>query len=112
MEALNLILTILVGLLMRFGIPILLTVGLIYLLRRLDERWQAEAKGELEAVPMARNIGCWDMNNCSKEQRENCSAYAHPETPCWQHFRSKQGVLQESCLGCDVFRQSPVPVST
>ena len=111
MDAQYALMTFIVGLLIRFGIPVLVPAALIYLLRRLDERWQAQARGELIAVPMARNVGCWDINNCSKEQRENCTAYAHPETPCWQHFRSKQGFLQESCLGCDVFRQAPVPVS-
>jgi hypothetical protein len=110
MEALNVIITVIVGLLVRFGIPIALTVILVYLLRRLDERWQAEAKRELLALPLARNIGCWDVKNCSPEQRQKCSAYSHPDSPCWQHFRDQQGALQERCLGCDVFRQAPVPL--
>lgn len=111
MDALTAIITLIVGLLIRFGVPILLTVILVYLLRRLDERWQAEARSEMLAVPMARNTGCWDVHNCSPEQKQECSAYAHPDMPCWQHFRSQQGALQEKCLGCDVFRQAPVPAS-
>ena len=112
MEALTVILIFLAGLLIRFGIPILLTVGLIYLLRRLDERWQSQAEQELAAAPMARNSGCWDAKNCTPEQREHCSAYAHPDTPCWQYYRTQQGYLQERCLGCDVFRKAPLPVTS
>ena len=110
MEALNALLTVIIGLLIRFGLPIILTVILVYLLKRLDERWQAEARRELLEVPMVRNTGCWDVKNCTPEQRKSCSAYSHPETPCWQHFRDKQGALQDRCLGCDVFRQAPIPV--
>jgi hypothetical protein len=27
-------------------------------------------------------------------------------------FRNRDGRLQERCIGCDVFRHSPVPVTT
>jgi hypothetical protein len=27
-------------------------------------------------------------------------------------FRNKNGRLQDRCIGCDVFRHSPVPVTT
>jgi len=111
MDPLSTFLTIIVGLLLRFGIPIALTAVVIYLLKRLDEHWQADARRELIVAPMAHNTGCWDVKNCSPEQRKKCSAYSHPETPCWQQYRDKRGYLQEQCLGCDVFRQAPVPVS-
>lgn len=111
MDPLYAFLAVIIGLLIRFGIPIALTAVVIYVLKRLDERWQAEARRELLAVPMARNTGCWEFKNCSPEQREKCSAYAHRETPCWQHFRDQRGYLREQCLGCDVFRRAPVPLS-
>ena len=62
------------------------------------------------AAVTASNPGCWDIKNCSAEQRANCKAHAHPETPCWQLFRERDGRLQERCVGCDVFRKAPVPV--
>jgi hypothetical protein len=111
MEPLNTIVTIAVGLIVRLGVPIALTALFIFVLRRLDERWQAQAKGELLAVPMVRNSGCWDVKNCTSEQKKHCGAYAHQDVPCWQYFRSQQGNLRETCLGCDVFRTAPIPVT-
>ena len=107
-------LTVLVGLVVRIGIPIGLTALLIFLLRRLDASWQQQAQRDLLAVPVLRpaNPGCWDIKHCSAEQRANCSAYAHPDTPCWQHYREKGGSLQQRCLGCDIFQTAPLPVNT
>jgi hypothetical protein len=106
-------LTMLVGLVVRVGIPIGLTAILIILLRRLDERWQKQAQRDLLAVPVFRpsNPGCWDIKHCSAEQRANCSAFAHPETPCWQHFRESDGSLQKRCLGCEIFKTAPLQVA-
>lgn len=112
METLNTLVTFAIGLTIRLGIPIALTALFIIILRRLDERWQAQAKEEQLATPLARNTGCWNVKQCSAEQRANCNAYAHPETPCWQYFRAKDGTLREACLGCDVFLKAPVPVTS
>ena len=112
MEALNTLITFAIGLTIRLGIPIALTALLIFILRRLDERWQAQVKEEQPAAPLARNTGCWNVKQCSSEQRANCDAYAHPEIPCWQYFRGKDGTLRESCLGCDVFLKAPAPVAS
>jgi hypothetical protein len=100
-------------LVVRVGIPIGLTAILIILLRRLDERWQKQAQRDLLAVPVFRpsNPGCWDIKHCSAEQRANCSAFAHPETPCWQHFRESDGSLQKRCLGCEIFKTAPLQVA-
>lgn len=112
MDAIHALVTIAVGLTIRLGIPIALTALLILILRRLDERWQAQARQEPLALPLARNTGCWDVKKCSAEQRARCSAYAHPDTPCWQHFRARDGTLRKSCLGCDVFLKAPIPVTS
>jgi len=110
MEVLTPILVFLIGLLVRFAIPVVVTIGFILLLKRLDERWQEQAKPMLERG-QASNPGCWKMMNCSEENILQCSAYAHSEIPCWQHFREKNnGLLQERCLGCKVFNEAPVPI--
>lgn len=102
------VLNFILGLLLRIGIPILVTVGIFTLLRRLDQRWQAEAR----AVPVLNTAQkpCWEAKQCSEEKKKACPAYAQAKTPCWQVFRAKDGVLKEACLGCDVFRQARVPV--
>jgi len=101
------VLNFILGLLLRIGLPVLVTVGIFYLLRRLDERWQAEARS-LPVLNVARTP-CWEARDCPEEKQKSCPAYAQSDTPCWQVFRAKDGVLKEACLGCDVFRQARVP---
>ncbi|MCX6035377.1 MAG: hypothetical protein NTV38_10440, partial [Chloroflexi bacterium] len=95
------------GLLLRVGIPVAVTALIFFLLRSLDERWQKEA----QAIPViSSQRPCWEIKGCSEENRKNCPAIAQPNVPCWQVFRTKNGLLREECLGCDVFRLAPVPV--
>lgn len=100
--------------LLRFGLPVLATILVVWFFRRLDARWQAKAQeykarsGIESLVPVVR---CWLINDCPEERRQNCPAYQNQEKPCWQHFRAVDGSLKESCLGCGVFRGAPVPVN-
>jgi hypothetical protein len=103
----------LIGLLLRLGIPIGVTLILVRWLSRLDARWQEDARRDAEVMAStsrARNTGCWDVRHCPPEQKTRCPAFAHKEIPCWQLFRQKNGTLREGCLGCRVFREAPVPV--
>lgn len=100
--------------LLRFGLPILLTVLVIWFFRRLDARWQAEAQESKASVSLENLvpvIKCWVLNDCPEERREQCKAYQNQDVPCWQNFRAVDGALKESCLGCGVFRGAPVPIS-
>jgi hypothetical protein len=112
METLSIALVVLIGILLRFGLPILVMVGIVYLLRRMDTRWQEEARKQMTDSRMLvpQQTSCWEVNNCSPETKEHCPAYINPGIPCWQQFRSDEGLLRESCLGCSVFRNAPVPV--
>jgi hypothetical protein len=102
------------GILIRLGIPLALTVLLVNWQQGLDRRWQEEAKREVELqkvkVPLASNTGCWNLKGCSEESKAKCQAFRHQEVPCWQLFRSPKGLLQEKCIGCQVFKEAPVPV--
>lgn len=97
---------------LRFGIPIVLTILMVWAFRRLDARWQEQAEttrklaAEKGLVPIVR---CWLLNDCPDEKREKCPAYLEQHTPCWQHFRMKNGELKQACLGCGVFRGAPAP---
>jgi hypothetical protein len=102
----DIVFTFLLGVLLRLGIPIAVTAVLLYLLRRLDRHWQKEALA-LPVIPAGKP--CWEIKGCAEEQKRNCPAAAQPGKPCWQVFRVKDGVMKEACLGCDVFRQAPVP---
>jgi len=108
MEWLNTILTIILGLLLRIGIPLAVTAGIIYLLHRLDQRWQEEASSAPLAAPGGKP--CWEVKECPEARHKACPAAAQPGVPCWQFFRSKSGVLREDCLNCEVFRQASAPL--
>jgi hypothetical protein len=99
---------LLIGLLLRLAIPITATVVVIYILRRLDKRWQAEA--ELQPIE-AEKIQCWKAKGCSPEQVKNCKAAKSPLS-CWQAKRLPNGYLNEDCLSCPVFIEAPVPTLT
>ena len=105
METLTSILTILAGLFLRFALPIVGTIILVYLLRKLDAHWQAEA--ELTPVNIEK-VECWKVKGCSEEQRKNCVGAATP-LPCWQVHRQPNGYLQEKCISCEVFINAPIP---
>ena len=105
METFTSLLAVLTGLLLRFALPVLGTVILIYLLRKLDAHWQAEA----ELMPiLAEKVECWKIKGCSAEQHKNCVAGASP-LPCWQAHRQPNGYLQEKCISCEVFINAPIP---
>jgi hypothetical protein len=99
------ILNFILGLLLRIGIPVAVTALVFLLLRHLDERWQKETL----ALPVINSQRpCWEIKGCTEERRSACPASAQLDTPCWQVFRTKNG-LREECLGCKVFHLAPAP---
>lgn len=105
MVPINSLLAFLTGLVVRLAIPILVTVILIFLLRRLDARWQLDAQTH---SPPVEKPQCWKIKGCSPEQIKHCEA-STSSVPCWQTFRLPNGYLQEKCLGCSVFIDAPIP---
>ena len=98
---------VLVGILLRFALPILIMGALVYILRRLDARWQAEATYHQKFKTAKDQKRCWEIKGCSVEQMANCEATKTDE-PCWQVFRKTNGYLKDECLQCQVFRSAPV----
>lgn len=110
MEGLSITLAVFIGILLRLGVPILVTVIIVYLLRRMDARWQEEARQEMMTVRAnSSQTPCWEVKGCSPEKRLNCGGFTNVDIPCWQQF-SSNGLMREDCLDCSVFRNSPVPV--
>ena len=105
MEAIISFLAILAGVFLRLAIPITGTAVLIYFLRKLDARWEAEA--QLQPVPVQK-LECWKVKGCSAKQQKNCVARTS-NLPCWQVFRLQNGYLREECLSCKVFIDAPIP---
>ena len=100
-------LVVLTGILLRIALPLLIMASLVYILRRLDARWQAEAMYHQKFETAEGQKRCWEIKNCSAEQMSNCEATKTDE-PCWQAFRKKNGYLKDECLQCQVFRSAPV----
>lgn len=96
---------IVAGLLLRLAIPIATTVLVVFVLRKLDKRWQSEA--DLQAVKVEKPE-CWKVKGCPPEKVANCTA-AQSTLPCWQVNRQVNGYLNERCLTCSVFIEAPVP---
>lgn len=111
MEWLTTVSAIILLLILRIALPIAVTLLIIFLFKKLDEGWKREADLEGTQIVKAGNIGCWEINQCPAEKRALCKAYTDPDKPCWQVLRDQNGRLQEDCIGCDVFRRSPVPVA-
>lgn len=96
---------VVLGFLLRLAIPIVGTVLLVLVLRKLDARWQAEA--ESRPIPVDKPE-CWKIKGCTAEQIDNCPAATSP-LPCWQVYRLPNGYLNEECLSCEIFTQAPMP---
>lgn len=111
---LNAVLAVLIGILIRFGLPTLVTALIVWSLKRLDARWQAEIADRrihsMEGVSVQK-IKCWDLMNCSEGQREDCIAFNNPSIPCWQLYRNGNGELRQKCLECEIFRVTPITVA-
>jgi hypothetical protein len=101
------------GILLRIGIPLGLTFLLARFLRRLDAKWRAEASelqpGEAIMLELWLKNPCWDELDCTKEQCENCTAYNQKEKPCWEVFRVN-GRLRSECQECEYRNELLLPV--
>ncbi len=103
----DVVITVILGVLVRLGIPIAVTALVLGILYMLDKRWQKQALS-LPVVPAGKP--CWEIKGCTDAARKNCPAAAQPKTPCWYVFRTRDGVMKDACLDCEVFRRAPVPV--
>jgi len=104
--ATNEILAFVFGLIVRLGLPLLVTALIVIGLRRLDIRWQKEA--EIERDLLVRDEEpCWKEQGLSMEEIK--ARAAESGKPCWQIHRLSNGYLREACLDCEVFINAPIP---
>jgi MerR family transcriptional regulator/heat shock protein HspR len=53
-------------------------------------------------------VPCWELSNCSPEERAACSVPNRDDTPCWAaNGRS----VSEECRTCKVYRNAPDCIS-
>jgi len=97
---------VLTGLALRLILPLAITSLFVFLLRRLDARWQAEAEAERKLLEKDE-LPCWIEQGLSVDEI-NLRAEKN-QRPCWQIHRLSNGYLRESCLECEVFLGAPLP---
>lgn len=97
--------------------PIVITIGIGYLMNRLVARWEAEEaveKGLVTGTKLAtpavgkagstsRKLPCWIVRSCDSEARANCPAYQNQSLPCWIARLLAEGVQPSSCPDCPVY---------
>jgi hypothetical protein len=106
MQNIDTLAVFLTGVFVRLAVPVAVTLAAVYLLHRLDRRWQNEAG--FETAVRVQKPECWKINDCPPEARSECPGFRSPE-PCWQAKRLPSGYLQEACLTCKVLLDAPAP---
>ena len=110
---------------LRVGVPLAITGVIVWSLRHLDARWQADAEARQAAAdvsaglvppaalkaPQAVMTPCWQLRNCSEASRAGCAACKEPGLPCWMACLRADGRLPGPCYGCALFRLRPRQVS-
>lgn len=99
---------IILGFFLRLAVPILGTVVLVFILRGLDARWQAEAERQAAKIEKPH---CWKIQG-STPIRTTGSPRTQSSLPCWQVYRLPNGYLNEECIHCEIFIDAPVPTLT
>jgi hypothetical protein len=103
-------LTFILGMVLRIGIPVELRLSWSVLFHCLDARWQNQA--EQEGFPQDKT--------CSNQLLEytNCSLRAGKLAELLPILMRRagrcsagDGILQEKCLKCRVFKEAPVPAA-
>lgn len=97
--------------------PLVIMVGIGYLMNRLVARWEAEEAAEKEVVvgvrpvvpavkaadSKASSIPCWILRNCDEKQRASCPAHIDQSLPCWIARLVSEGALPDSCPDCQIY---------
>ena len=112
-------LTVLIGLfLLRLGVPLAITLLVGLLLRRLDAKWETEARRSREravalgAPSRARRSGqlpCWLIRGCPEDLYRDCPAYKIQSLPCWLARLRVEGRMPKLCANCTLFRSPVAP---
>ena len=97
---------------LRLGVPLAITLLAAYGLRKLDERWQAEAEARQAltvqtsrpTLQFSPNVHCWEKRGCSEETRRRCPAYQQSALPCWMARLRADNRVPGGCYGCTLFQ--------
>jgi len=109
MEGISEVLVIIGMFALRLGVPLLIILVVGYLLRRLDSRWEAEARAEAQTrreMEAALQIPCWEDKGCPPEDYRQCPGYQYSHLPCWLARLRAQSRLPADCPDCPRYASS------
>ena len=92
---------------LRIGLPLLLVIGIGYLIQRwlepksVHEQFEGMVRSAQERAT-ADQQPCWQVKNCSAELRAECAAYKQADVPCWLSRQIAGQPLPEGCAACQV----------
>lgn len=100
---------------LRLAVPVVITLGIAWGLRRLDARWEAKAqtaKQPEQVVQLTEKpVPCWKEKGCSKEAMASCPACKWHDLPCWLARLRVENHLPAECINCHRFRPAPQVVT-
>ncbi len=98
--------------------PLLITLGIGYLMNRMVDRWEAEEARKRQQTPQPEvlpqpevgglklptiPVPCWVFRKCTEEQKAGCPAAQQPGIPCWLARMRAEGLLPSNCPDCPIY---------
>jgi hypothetical protein len=94
---------------LRVGLPLLVVMGIGYLIQRWLEpkAVQEQFEGMVQTAQENAAVGaasqpCWEVKNCSPELRAECPAFEQADVPCWLARQIAGQPLPKGCTTCAV----------
>ena len=94
---------------LRIGLPLLIVMGIGYLIQRwlepkaVHEQFEGMIRSAQEQRAASATIKpCWEIKNCPAEARAACAAAQQPDIPCWLARQIAGQPLPEGCTACQV----------
>ena len=99
---------------LRLGVPLAITLGIGYGLRRLDAKWETEAQANRDRAAVPAKVKalrmseqpCWEVKGCDENRRTDCPACRLLDIPCWVARLRATGWLPIECHNCELFSLS------
>ncbi len=90
-------------LILRVGVPILITLMIGAWLRKLLE--EREAREQKRPDALAAGQHCWEIKQCPEAEQARCAAKQHPDLPCWLALQLNGAGLKPGCYACPIYTQ-------
>jgi hypothetical protein len=93
---------------LRIGLPVILVMGIGYLIQRwlepkaVHEQFEGIVRTAHERTALAMGRTCREIKNCPAEACAGCAAANQLDIPCWLSRQIAGQPLPEGCAACQV----------